>query len=83
MDVFSLEDEDCNELFITQSSKNESDGRRESIILGDPMDFGRPLGSIVTSVLTPASESNLPQYEDISDDDFDIPLSQNKISDGR
>ena len=74
----SLEDDDCHELFITQSRKNDNGNVNNSPIFGDPMDFRRPLGSIVTSFLTLPITSNLPQYEDISDDVFDIPLSQNK-----
>ena len=75
MDVFSLEEEDSNELFITQSPKaNEDVVEMENMsILGDGFDFTSPMVSIgsdgrMNSVGDP--------YEDISDEDFEIPPSQ-------
>ena len=65
--MFSLEEDDGNELFITQSSPKR---RKLSGILGDGMDFSSPLVSLVPS------RKNEPYYLDISDDDFtDIPSS--------
>ena len=70
MDTFSLEDDDCPELFITQSASNvnvnDSINQNNSSILGDPSDFSSPCVSILSS-----------QYSDISDDeDIVFPLSQ-------
>ena len=72
MDVFSLEDEDYSQMFITQSSPKRVDLVDSSPILGDGNDFSSPLVSLV-----PKRNEELPQYSDISDDDFiDLPSSQ-------
>ena len=68
MELFSLEDEEYSQLFITQSSNNsvnvtENDGNGS--ILGDPLDFKSPCVSVLSD-----------QYSDISDEEFDIPSSQ-------
>ena len=75
MEICSLEDDDYEGLFITQSDKslNNSGITGNSSILGDPMDFSSPL---VT--LTPRGENKMPEYSDISDDELDpFPCSQN------
>ena len=74
MELFSLEDDECNELFITQKDSSISEAKidQNGQIFGDPMDFSLPM---VT--LTPHGECSQTQYSDISDDDFDmIPSSQ-------
>ena len=75
MDVFSLEDDDCNDLFITQSSNediNDCNVGCNLQILGKEDDFSAPLSSIVSG-----STGNPTVYSDISDDnDFQIPSSQ-------
>ena len=72
MDIFSLEEDDGNELFLTQSKSDSADLRNYSqniSILGDPLDFKSPCASLVSRSQT--------QYSDISEDDFeDIPSSQ-------
>ena len=70
MEVFSLEDDECSQLFITQTSKENDEGKLgNSGIILDPMDFSSPCVSVVNKELM--------QYSDISDDDFDmIPCSQ-------
>ena len=71
MEVFSLEEDDCNELFITQSCSGDNNSVNSSVndgfsgVLGDPMDFASPCSSLVNA-----------HYSDISDDDFEIPSSQ-------
>ena len=82
MDLFSLEEDECNEMFITQSSKDNcvrNDGNL-SPILGDGFDFGAPLVSLCHQVNGNNSE---PVYEDISDDDF-MPqsLQRKQVIDG-
>ena len=72
MDVFSLEDEEYEHLFITQSSDNSE----KNAILEDPNDFSSPCVSLV-----PQRANIEARYSDISDDEFDIPSSQ--ISDKR
>ena len=75
MDICSLEDDDYEGLFITQSDKvvQNADVQEKSPIFGDPMDFSAPL---VT--LTGNCETNQCHYSDISDDDMElIPSSQN------
>ena len=68
MKLFSLEEDDCNDLFITQESCNDSVECKEKFLGGDPMDFGY-LRSLISSEGA--------QYSDISDDEFmDIPSSQ-------
>ena len=74
MEVYSLEDEDCNDLFITQQSPSDKSDKisgemSANKVLNDPMDFQSPCVSLV---------GNSQIYSDISDDEFvDIPLSQN------
>ena len=70
MEIFSLEDDDCPELFITQSGSSESANQSEignkSGILGEPSDFSSPCVSILGA-----------KYSDISDDeDVFFPQSQ-------
>ena len=72
MDVYSLEKDDCNDLFITQSSGDNKINSSLSVI-GDGSDFSSPCVSLVKSS---TGVCNVPQYEDISDEDFDIPSSQ-------
>ena len=72
MDICSVEDEDCSELFTTQNSKGiVSDSLDSGPILGDGSNFRAPLIS-----LTPNFNVGGDHYEDISEDDFDIPSSQ-------
>ena len=72
MDVFSLEDEDYSQMFFTQSSPKRVDLVDSSPILGDGNDFASPL-----VLLVPKRNEELPEYSDISDDDFmDLPSSQ-------
>ena len=68
MEVFSLEDDDGNDLFITQESQMDKNNRKSegSSILGDPLDFQSPCASLINT-----------HYSDISDDDLmEIPCSQ-------
>ena len=68
MELFSLEDEEYNQLFITQSSNNSvnvTENVGNSSILRDPLDFKSPCVSVLSD-----------KYSDISDDEFDIPSSQ-------
>ena len=66
MEVFSLEDDDGNDLFITQSSTLDKDLSQNNSILGDSANFSSPCVSIIPGVSA--------HYSDISDDDFqDIP----------
>ena len=74
MDTFSLEDEDCDELFITQSSSNGGDNSdtteimKSSPVLSDGNSFSEPLVSVLDT-----------KYSDISDEDFNIPSSQKQL----
>ena len=74
MEVFSLEDDDYGDTFITQTPSSDSNVElsQENQILGDPMDFQSPC-------LTVLNKDNVvtAQYSDISDtEDFNIPSSQ-------
>ena len=83
-DLCSLEDDDCNELFITQSS-NKSDNTASEIVEDDGIldlmngyqfgvpntNFGMPLISVVNS------NAQGPVYEDISEDEF-VDVCQDK-----
>ena len=72
MDVFSLEEDDCSELFITQSDPKVVQNSGES----DECNNGASSSGSFMSLLM-SSSSDFPQYEDISDDDdFEIPSSQ-------
>ena len=68
MDNFSLEDNDSQSLFITQSSNSDI----SNIITGDPSDFSSPC----VSLLSQREGDDNAHYSDISDDDFEIPSSQ-------
>ena len=65
MDVFSLEDDDANELFLTQSSNSDYQMKPNFEILGNPRDFKSPCASLLQS-----------HYEDITEDEFQFPLTQ-------
>ena len=72
MDVFSLEDEDCSQMFITQSSSNDEQTRGNFSVLGDEFDFSSPCVSLLSG-----TNANHAQYSDISEDEFEqIPCSQ-------
>ena len=69
--MYSLEDDDCSELFITQSTNDSIMDEMElsqrpsvlNIFGSDGTDFQSPCTLLVNR--------NKPIYEDISDDDFD------------
>ena len=72
MEVFSLEDDDFNELFITQESKDlveekpKQEVNESGAILGlDLFDFASPCSSVVKR-----QAMYEPQTSDVSDDDF-------------
>ena len=73
MEVFSLEDDDCNELFITQESKDYSQNEEvkmesgyESFLGLDPFDFQSPCKSVICNKSTYA-----PHCSDLSDEKCD------------
>ena len=68
MELFSLEDDDGNQLFITQSSNEKKLSEENAESLDKLNDFGRPC-----CLLTQ------PQYEDISDCNFEIPVSLEEV----
>ena len=75
MDVFSLEEDDYNNLFITQTSKESvpEGGVQSSPILGDGNNFLSPLVSVESN----GELNSLGAHsEDKSDEDFEIPPSQ-------
>ena len=78
MSAFSLEDDDCESLFITQSSVKSDESVNDVGILPDPLDFSSPCESLV-------SRGNISEskYSDISDDDSEIPPSQNSMDTSR
>ena len=73
MEIYSLEEDDGHELFLTQNSATKDINGRKTAILGDGMDFQSPC-----ALLIHAADFNIvgSQYKDISDDDFEIPSSQ-------
>ena len=72
MDVFSLEEDDCEGLFITQSGSNNPGNSYGSALVSDIRDFSSPCASLVNQV---RGENVV--YSDISDeDDFQLPSSQ-------
>ena len=66
MEVFSLEEDEGNDLFITQESQNDS-ATSVGSILGDGLNFSTPCFSLLDS-----------KYSDISEDEFEIPCSQKR-----
>ena len=71
MELFSLEDDEGSDLFITQSSpkRNNNVSQNDGLkLLPDGMDFQSPCSSILNA-----------HYSDISDDDFDMHSSQIKF----
>ena len=77
MELYFLEDDECNELFITQTPSESFISDMEctqspsvSSIFGcDGHDFSTPCFSIV--------DKNKPIYEDISEDKFQQPVNGN------
>ena len=81
MELFSLEEDDGAQLFITQESNMEVDKGIPSPILGNPNDFKSPLVSIVPKPMCSVMDS---KYSDISDEnDFEIPASEENCWDNR
>ena len=77
MNVFSLEDDDCPELFITQTPSTNGGGANLLGLLDNPMDFQSPCASI----LDRKENVTDPKYSDISDDEmFHIPSSQRNFT---
>ena len=81
-DLFSLEDDDVSQMFITQEGKepiSELLDKSNDDVDADKNIF---LGSKVTNFQMPAmsfvQKRNLPEYSDISDDDFMPEPSQKK-----
>ena len=71
MELFSLEDDDARELFITQTPSQNKGGAELAGLLGDPLDFTTPCKSLIGDGIV--------KYSDISDDDdIVIPCSQNR-----
>ena len=75
MELFLLEEDDGNDMFITQSSYLDSSSNSNyGSILGNANDFKSPC----VSIANPLSQD----YSDISDDDFvNIPCSQVNTND--
>ena len=68
MDIYSLEDDEGNDMFLTQEFHGRNNSQ-SSGILRNPLDFQSPCVSILGN--------NKGEYSDISDDDFmKIPSSQ-------
>ena len=75
MDMFSLEDDDANELFITQTPSSSNVGIGNSGIMADNMDFTSPCKSLI-----PDGVQKKFDFSDISDDEiFEIPCSQKNV----
>ena len=72
MNVCSLEDDDYEGLFITQSDNSSSGSSNNLSILGDGTDISSPC----VSLIPPKQKADECHYSDISDDDFEIPSSQ-------
>ena len=64
MELFSLGDDDVNQLFITQRSNEKILSEENAGSLDKPNDFGRPCFWLMQ-----------PQHKDISDDNVEIPVS--------
>ena len=75
--MFSLEDSDAREMFITQTLSGEKDGIKLVGLLDEPMDFATPCWSLISQ----SANKKLMEFSDISDDDncFEIPCSQKDI----
>ena len=78
--LFSLEDDDVHELFITQTPRENllshldmSKNTNESGIFGDGTNFQSPCASLVNAVTDQG-----PIYEDISDDENAFETSKNE-----
>ena len=74
MEVFSLEDDSCSQLFITQESKDKQDSKdiktdeEDGQFLGlDPFDLQSPCSSIIDR-----KEKYQPACENISDDEMEF-----------
>ena len=81
MELFSLEDDDVPELFITQESNGGVVNDGNNGICSHPMDFTLPCVSLRPGVSAPTASGI---YSDISDDDdenFQLPCSQKSADD--
>ena len=83
MEVFSLEEDDGNDLFLTQISSSNGSQVCENNnvgILGDPMDFSSPVVGVVSGTANQFGCT----YKDISDEEaFEILCSQVANNDQR
>ena len=68
MDHFSLEDDEYNDIFITQTPKAQMVNDVNVGILSNGTDFLSPLVGLVSGMA--------PLYSDISEDEFEFPSSQ-------
>ena len=72
MDVFSLEEDDGNELFITQEQKDlcvkedKVDDQSDTFLGVDVMDFQSPCSSVLKR-----TDKYQPEFSDISDGEWD------------
>ena len=77
MDVFSLEDDDCNDLFITQTPREDVGNGKESCG-NDGNIVTLPMGNVTNlhASKVNSDDSGLQMYSDISDpeDDFVNPI---------
>ena len=80
MEVFFLEEEDSNEMFLTQVSQEDKNCDDNRSIFGDGMDFQSPCVSLRRDANFNLMSS---QYDDISDEDFEIPSSQEIVTNDR
>ena len=80
MDVFSLEEEEGSELFLTQEVRSkEKEDKSDSFCGVDPMNFEEPCRSLVGNG---TNEFELPYYSDISDEDFEMENKSTTSDDG-
>ena len=81
-DLFSLEDDDISQMFITQEGKEPISELLDKSNDDVDVDKNIFLGSKVTNFQMPAmsfvQKRNLPEYSDISDDNFMPEPSQKK-----
>ena len=70
MEVFSLEEEDCNQMFLTQESNKNSENCDEKVAEDSQLFLGVECGDFM-SLVTSLRRNYSPLCSDISDNEFE------------
>ena len=77
-ELFSLEDDDLSQFFITQESRGETSEIVDKSAESGNLFLGKDVNDLTSPVMSVIQKRNMPVYSDISDDDFPIEPSQKR-----